>query len=42
VEKRVEGGECLVELDLSSQNQDGEVTTTGKAVVCLPSKRASE
>jgi acyl dehydratase len=40
--KRVEGEERLVDLDLFSENQNGEVTTVGKAVVCLPSKRASE
>jgi acyl dehydratase len=41
VGKRAEGDECLVDLDLFSQNQNGEITTTGKAVVSLPTKRAS-
>jgi acyl dehydratase len=36
--KRKEGDECLVDLELSCNNQQGEITTTGKAVVALPSK----
>jgi hypothetical protein len=38
VGKRVEAEECLVDLDLSCQNQNGEITTSGKAVVVLPLK----
>lgn len=36
--KRIEQGEGLVELDLSCRNQQGEITTVGKAVVALPGK----
>jgi acyl dehydratase len=36
--KSMEGNEALVECDLRGENQRGEVTTTGQAVVRLPSR----
>lgn len=38
VGKRKKGEECLIDLELSCSNQHGEITTTGKAIVELPSK----
>ncbi|MFH0789873.1 MAG: MaoC family dehydratase N-terminal domain-containing protein [Pseudomonadota bacterium] len=37
-QKTMEGKEYLVELELFCNNQHGEITATGKAVVALPSK----
>ena len=34
--KHVEGGKGILELDIELRNQDGVVTTPGKAVVALP------
>jgi hypothetical protein len=36
--KRKKGEECLVDLELFCRNQHGEITTTGNAVVIVPSK----
>ncbi len=36
--KRVEGGERLVECELWAENAEGETSTTGSAVVALPSR----
>lgn len=36
--KYVEGEELLIELELNAENQRGEITTTGTAIVVLPSK----
>ena len=36
--KRQENGECLVDLEIRGENQRKEITTTGTAVVRLPSK----
>jgi acyl dehydratase len=38
--KRKEAGKYLVDLELFCRNQRGEITTTGKAVVELPSKES--
>ncbi|MBI5603384.1 MAG: MaoC family dehydratase N-terminal domain-containing protein [Deltaproteobacteria bacterium] len=38
--KRQEAEGCLVDLDLFCKNQHGEITTTGQAVVQLPSKHS--
>lgn len=35
-DKRVKGGECLVDLEVWTENGRGEVTTTGTATVALP------
>ncbi len=37
--KRQEGGENLVELDIWTENPDGQKTTPGTAVVRLPSRK---
>ena len=38
VGKSSEGGENLVELEIRGKNNEGKVTTPGKATVALPSK----
>jgi hypothetical protein len=40
VDKRMEDGACLVDLELSVENQLGEITAKGTAVVELPSRVA--
>ncbi|RLB31869.1 MAG: hypothetical protein DRH20_15355, partial [Deltaproteobacteria bacterium] len=42
VKKWVDGKDHLVEMELHSENQRGEITMTGNAVVALPSKENSE
>ncbi len=39
VQKRVENGEHLVDLELWAKNQRGEITAPGKATVVLPAKQ---
>ena len=36
--KRQEGGECLVDLDIWTQNPEGQRTTPGTATVTLPAR----
>jgi len=38
VDKRIEDGACLVDLELHVENQLGEITAKGTAVVELPSR----
>ena len=38
VGKSTEGGENLVELKIEGKNNEGKVTTPGKATVALPSR----
>jgi acyl dehydratase len=38
VDKRVEGGRCVVDLEMRGTNQRGTVTCPGKATVALPSR----
>ena len=42
VDKRIEDGTHLVELDIWVENQLGEVTAKGNAVAELPSRRLAE
>ena len=41
IEKRAEGGEHLVVLELNILNQTGARTTTGRAIVVLPSRAST-
>jgi hypothetical protein len=36
--KRVEGGRHLVEIEQQAQNQDGELSVVGSAIVQLPAR----
>ena len=38
-EKKTDGGENLVRLDINVMNQDGKATTPGYAVIALPSRK---
>ena len=37
-EKKTEGGEHLVRLEINVMNQDGKPTTPGYAIIALPSR----
>jgi hypothetical protein len=38
VEKRIDDGRCLVDIEMRGTNQRGEVTCPGTATVALPSR----
>ena len=38
VDKRVEDGRCVVDIDMRGTNQRGDVTCPGRATVALPSR----
>jgi hypothetical protein len=42
INKHIKNGECLVECEISAENQRGQISTKGSAVAILPSRDSSK